>query len=112
MNDPLSTARYIGGMQLLLKQWQHFHGILQQDGPRMPAEARQSFVFIFEHLLAVASTTLVPESASLVWTTAEPIFRQWIARYGQATATIGDFRSDAQSITTAMNQVIRQIAGV
>lgn len=102
----VTLALYLGGIQLLLRQWEHFHNLLRQ----MPPQTRESFVSIFAHLHGVAAATAAPGPVAEVWQLTDTILRQWMDRYvaaaRQQSQTIGDFQKDMQRINQAIGQAV------
>lgn len=108
--SPVTLALYLGELQLLLRQWQHFHDMFRRDVAQLPPPARALSLFVFEQLLAASAMTAVPESATRLWEQTETTLRQWIERYRvaaqQPKPTIDDFAGDAQRLTQALHQVL------
>lgn len=108
--SPVTLALYLGELQLLLRQWQHFHDMFRRDVAKLPPPARAVSLFVFEQLLAASAATAVPEPATKLWEQIETSLRQWIDRYRtaaqQSKPSIGDFAGDAQRLTRMLHQVL------
>lgn len=108
LTSPVSAVLYLGGLRLLIRQWQHFHDVFRQIAPGMPEAARRSYINTFEHILGVAAAEGFPDSVATIGQRTDTTLRQWLARYqvaaGQPHPSIGDFAPDAARLIAAIEQ--------